>query len=106
MRKVGIGREYQGSLDRLCGIYSILNAIRWANPNAQNSPQRLFDCGLGYLIKRKKLNSIMFEGMSRRVWLKMATHIVAEHNRMVDHPLILEKVASLNGADLLSYRVF
>lgn len=82
----------QGDFDRLCGIYSIINAIRWNETHLQSQPHKLFDWGLEYLIKRKKLNSVMLDGMTRRLWLKMAVHMLAQYNRSAPSQLVLEKL--------------
>ena len=60
----------QGDLNRLCGIYSVINAISWLESNSGMNSQRLFNCGVRYLENRKKLGSVMLDGMSRRVWTK------------------------------------
>ena len=83
----------QGSFDRLCGIYSVLNAILWIDPNSRHLRQRLFDSGLDFLISKNKLNSVMLSGMTRKVWMKVSHRILAERNRLSHDQLELCRIS-------------
>ncbi len=72
----------QGKYDRLCGIYSFVNAIQLADRDNHHLSQRLFDCGLEFLISNKKLRAVMLQGMTRKLWLKLGRHIINEKNRI------------------------
>lgn len=82
----------QGGIDRLCGMYSIMNAILLVDPDSRPQLQRHFDVGLEYLISRKKLDGVMLHGMSTKLWVKLALRVLAEHNRLSEEQLELHKV--------------
>lgn len=82
----------QGGVDRLCGLYSIINAIICVNPDAYRHRQELFDYGCRYLISRKKLNTVLLKGMKPKLWRKLTRHLLHHHERMTSvslglHPL-------------------
>ncbi len=75
----------QGSLDSLCGLYSIINAIRiTAYPQKQikmHQATLLMHDGLDFLESKASLNTVMHNGMSEALRLKLATHLIEQtHN--------------------------
>lgn len=66
----------QGKLDCLCGLYSILNAIRLLRqPIAPISPvaaRRLFEAGTASLSQKGLLDTALFHGMVIRHWKLLA----------------------------------
>lgn len=87
----------QGKFDRLCGVYSFVNAALLADPTTQHLSQRLFDSGLEFLSKKNRLQSVMKNGMSRKLWLKLGRHILAEKNRMSCKQLEFFPLSSLTS---------
>lgn len=83
----------QGGFDRLCGLYSVVNAILWIDPLGRQLNQQFFDCGLDYLTSKKKLDTAMLSGMTRKVWLKLARRILAERNRLTHDQLELYRIS-------------
>lgn len=72
----------QGDLDCLCGLYSIVNAIRLAcephSPLGARQIRRLFNLGLEYLNKKRKLEYALSSGTGIFHWKKMAGLIAEE----------------------------
>lgn len=70
----------QGRLDRLCGIYSIINGIELAIfPERLMPAQRkaLFDEGIAFLARSKRLETVAQEGMSERLWIRLRDALLA-----------------------------
>ena len=89
----------QGKHDRLCGIYSVVNAILWIDPDSRHLSQRLVDCGLAFLFAKQRLDRVMLSGMTRKLWLKLAHHILAERNRLMPSQLALQSISRAGGED-------
>jgi hypothetical protein len=65
----------QGSLDRLCGLYAIINAFELALYPAYRLTElqrgRLFDLGLKFVTAMRRLEPSQRHGMTERQWLKL-----------------------------------
>ena len=63
---------HQGKLDNLCGLYSILNAVRlacWPSVDLNHARSRhLFNHGIAMLDKKGLLASVLRHGMTEKVW--------------------------------------
>ena len=70
----------QGQLDRLCGIYAIINAMELAlYPTQRLMPsqrKQLFDHAIALLAKSKRLELVMQEGMNERLWMKLRDGLI------------------------------
>ncbi|MGB5864415.1 MAG: hypothetical protein WBG95_08940 [Sulfitobacter sp.] len=77
----------QGECDRLCGLYSILNALVWADPDSYLYRQQLFDSGCRYLVSKKKLAAVFEEGMSTKLWRKLLRTVLYDHQRLMGYGL-------------------
>lgn len=78
----------QGQLDGLCGLYSIINAVRLAlYPDRrlrQRHVQRLFAAGLARMEAGRGATNVVHNGVSEQLWLTLCDHVVAEANIMLD----------------------
>lgn len=69
---------YQGALDSLCGIYSIVNAVRKINKKIDS--QELFENIIKYLNENNDLcNIIIKEGISRQIISGIFMNVVGEN---------------------------
>jgi hypothetical protein len=71
----------QGSLSRLCGIYSIMNAVQLGLYPLRLAPpqrRRLFIAAVAQLARQGLLGSVLGVGMEEDVWLGLAK-AVGEH---------------------------
>lgn len=66
---------YQGYLDSLCGIYSIVNADRLINKSSDVESQELFNYIVEYLDTRGILKDIILEGSDHRLMSTIISHI-------------------------------
>ena len=86
----------QGELDCLCGLYSIVNAIRLAcepqSPLGTRQIRRLFNLGLEYLNRKRKLEYALSSGTGVLHWKKMAL-------------LLTQKLGELGPQLLIEYPV-
>lgn len=90
----------QGKLDNLCGLYSILNAIRLASwPTLELHHYRsrqLFDHGIALLERDGMLRQVLKQGMPEKTWIWLCRALLREANRLNGGNLqrvpILEKV--------------
>ena len=55
---------YQGALDGLCGVYSIINAVRIVNDIDDQDGEDLFKAIIAYLDREKNLSKIITDGLS------------------------------------------
>jgi len=71
----------QGLHDRLCGLYSIINAIDLVMPpEAQLLPsqrKRLFDDGIAFLARKGVLERVTRSGMNERLWMALRYALIA-----------------------------
>ncbi|MEL6413556.1 MAG: hypothetical protein AAFQ15_01290 [Pseudomonadota bacterium] len=80
----------QGDLDKLCGIYAIINAIRLgASSEIMNkkTQRELMRSALQYLSKREMLQETLRYGMSSGNFIKLANRLLERLNRIVDATL-------------------
>lgn len=71
---------WQGQCDRLCGIYSAINAIRHVCEPTPIRHQYLFDAAISYLAGKRRLNEVMLHGMTSKLWQQLVGHLVGLHN--------------------------
>jgi len=65
----------QGSLSRLCGLYSILNAVQlglYPHRLAPAQRKRLFIAAVGHLGRKGMLGKVLGVGMDEDIWLGLA----------------------------------
>lgn len=73
----------QGDLSRLCGLYSILNALQLAlfpRILSKRDLQSLYLHGIRHLARRRKLRHVIGIGMPDEVWLDLATEVAVRAN--------------------------
>jgi hypothetical protein len=67
----------QGKLDCLCGLYSVINAIRLLrepiDPVSHTTSRRLFEAGTASLLRRGLLDAALVDGIVIRHWKQLAT---------------------------------
>ena len=87
----------QGDLSKLCGLYSVLNAIQlasWRVPLSNNQLSELHRDGIRYLTKRRLLARVMAMGMEEDVWQQLADHLAQCANDLLRTSLVLVPIAS------------
>jgi hypothetical protein len=66
----------QGKLDCLCGLYSIINAMRLLRqpiaPISEVASRRLFEAGTASLLRKGLLDAALVDGMVIRHWKQLA----------------------------------
>lgn len=67
----------QGSIDNLCGVYSIINALRLITPGSSDRDRNLLEAAVTYLDEREWLSSVMLEGTHTALFAAMARHLAA-----------------------------
>jgi hypothetical protein len=71
----------QGGLDGLCGVYSIINALRIArhpcSPLPGREARRLFGAALHYLNEEEDLPELLRFGMDHPTWIALARDLAA-----------------------------
>jgi hypothetical protein len=96
----------QGDLDALCGLYAIINAIRLAlYPRRKLRPRevtRLFDYGLAWLSRTRRLRLITSEGMRAPLWSRLCDAVLAEATAIIGEPVSRRDI--LLGGSKLSDR--
>lgn len=69
----------QGDFDSLCGLYSIVNAIRLAalpvRPLTSRQATGIFNSGIAYLHERRLLHGVITRGMQTRLWISLARRL-------------------------------
>ena len=74
--------ELQGTLDKFCGIYAILNSVNYLIGNSLALPlkkrEQLFRNSLGYLQKNGQLSNVIAHGMHVTTISNLAKFIVGE----------------------------
>jgi hypothetical protein len=68
----------QGSLDSLCGIYSIINAEKIINKTDRENSQALFNEIIHFLSRKRQLVNILTTGMILKNLTKIMDEIVGE----------------------------
>lgn len=85
----------QGSMDNLCGLYAIVNALRLLRPPSARHDRRLFEAGVSYLDNREWLSAVMIEGMPTRLFATLAANLGNVEGRAV------QRMASSRKGDML-----
>lgn len=71
----------QGSLDSLCGLYSIINGIRLVlHPDrvlSDEEQSQLFRSGLGFYRQDRNLAKLLNWGMSEKAWFELSAKMLA-----------------------------
>ena len=87
----------QGKLDCLCGLYSIINAVRLLRqpiaPLSYPASRRLFEAGTDLMYKNGWLDAALVDGMVIRRWKSLAALITTQastdtHIMLVETPII------------------
>ncbi len=84
----------QGSMDNLCGLYAIVNALRLLRAPSGKQDRLLFDAGVRYLDNREWLSSVMIEGMPTRLFAALAANLGNVEGR------IMQRIASSRKIDM------
>ena len=87
---------YQGDCcDGLCGLYSVVNAIRLAmarkRPLSDKEVAALLRAGLRFIETRRGLTASLTGGMQQTLWCRLADALVAYVFRLTDVPLFVEQ---------------
>ena len=83
----------QGDLSNLCGLYSVLNAVRlacWRVPPTEDQLRALLQFGLRYLIKRRALARVVESGMHQGLWVELGTALINHANDLLGTSLSLQ----------------
>ncbi|MEL6667024.1 MAG: hypothetical protein AAFQ24_12915, partial [Pseudomonadota bacterium] len=73
----------QGDLDRLCGVYAIINAIRQADKIEalpKTAPRLLFETAICYLSKKNILGEAIEYGLNSKRFRKVAMRLIKRAN--------------------------
>jgi hypothetical protein len=70
--------HYQGALDSLCGIYSVVNAERLVNRSSEDESKKLFEEIVRFLSEKKLLADILVDGMVRKHLTSILDNVVAD----------------------------
>lgn len=72
----------QGTLDKLCGIYAVINAATLAafpvQPLTKRQQQGMFDVGIRFLAKPPLLLDVNLEGMNERLWMRLRDEMLRQ----------------------------
>jgi hypothetical protein len=83
----------QGELDSLCGLYSIINAIRLVlqplAPVSAAKSHKLFEVGIEFLRKNGSLDPALINGINIRRW-KLLAALLAEHASTAKYSIAVE----------------
>jgi hypothetical protein len=85
----------QGSLSRLCGLYSVLNAVQIAlfvHRLDKAELQSLYNRGIAHLASRRQLKRVLGAGMGEEEWLALSTEILAYTNEKYSTSLKLRPI--------------
>lgn len=83
----------QGECDYLCGVYSIINAIRLASHPAPVDAHQLFAEAIEYLVAKDRLAEVMRHGMGTGVWRRLLRHLLSQQGL----PIQLEAVSCVGS---------
>lgn len=70
---------YQGYLDSLCGVYSIVNAHRIVTKCNQEQSQLVFNSIIEYLAKKRKLKETLLEGINHKMMSKIIYEVMPKY---------------------------
>ncbi len=73
----------QGSIDNLCGLYAVVNALRLLTPASRGRDQKLFHAAITYLDDLEWLSSVITEGMHTALFSALARKIGESENFQV-----------------------
>ncbi len=78
----------QGELDYLCGLYSVINAIRLlvagsGSPLGQSQAERLYAAGIRHLSANSRLRACATSGMGGPEWRNLTDHLCRRVEPMV-----------------------
>jgi hypothetical protein len=93
----------QGTLSKLCGMYSVINAIRLLlHPRQLSKPQLhdLYLTGIRYLSKKRLLQHVLETGMEEDIWLGLADALAEHVNQCMGMSILVRKI--LRGGALSS----
>ena len=82
----------QGDFSKLCGLYSVLNAIQlacWRVPLSQKQLEELHRDGIRYLAKRRLLARVMAMGMDEDVWQQLGDRLAQRANELLSTSFVL-----------------
>ena len=83
----------QGELDSLCGLYSIINAIRLVlypvAPVSAAKSHKLFEAGIRFMRQNNSLDPALINGINIRRW-KLLAALLAEHASTAKYSIIVE----------------
>lgn len=86
----------QGDCDMLCGLYSIINALRLALAPivelSESDGKELFRAGLRYLEQQGKLGRVLHKGMSIKLWRQLARHMKLVAEAHAGFPLSMRRL--------------
>ena len=69
---------YQGYLDSLCGVYSIVNAHKLVTRASALESQNAFNDIISYLAKKKKLKSTLIDGVNHKIMCSIIYDVMGE----------------------------
>lgn len=78
----------QGACDYLCGVYSIINAIRLASYPEKLNGHALYHEAIAYLIAKDRLAEVMQHGMGTALWRKLLKTLIASRQLKVPLKII------------------
>ena len=91
----------QGDSDGLCGLYCLINAIRIVMaPHRElerEEVRALFTAGVGFLARQGTLLEAVHSCVGEREWPKLARHLVATAQDIVERPILLERIRLSKG---------
>lgn len=91
----------QGTLSRLCGVYSVLNAIQLClYPERLNGAemQRLYRHAIHYLSRRKQLSRVIGVGMAYQLWMEATAELIAYVNAAYDTEITASRILKGSAA--------
>lgn len=102
---------WQGSLDRLCGLYSIINAFELALYPVHRVTEvergRVFDLGLKFVVSMRRLEPSDRHGMTERQWLRLQEVMVEIFWEVVGFRLRIDRLpeprAKIDKPELLAW---
>jgi hypothetical protein len=81
----------QGSIDHLCGLYTVINALRLLTPKSPQRDRALFESGVAYLDEREWLSTVLTEGMPTRLFVGLARHLAKGHDLQIERVVASRK---------------
>lgn len=72
---------WQGGMDSMCGIYSIINADKIVNKSSEEDSQYLFNGIIEYLSKKRKLKDIIIGGVYHKDMISILANAIGNRFR-------------------------